>query len=165
MSEQIRREYESAYLYLEVADYYETKGLSGFANWFKVQAREEEDHAMIFYEYLHLNNAKVCFYDIQARNKNYHDYKVPLKEALMHEESITESIVQIYELAEKEKDYGSLILLQWFIGEQQEEEASARKLIEQSEMYGGTPGGLYQLDKDYGARTYHGCSKLKTMEA
>ncbi len=164
MSEQIRREYESAYLYLEVADYYETKGLSGFANWFKVQAREESDHAMIFYEYLHLNNAKVTFYDIQARNKTYHDYKVPLKEALIHEEFITESIVQIYEQAEKEKDYGSQLLLQWFIGEQQEEEASARRLIEQSEMYGGTPGGLYQLDKDYGMRTYKGCSKLKKME-
>lgn len=165
ISEQIRREYESAYLYLEVADFYDSNGLSGFANWFKVQAREEEDHAMIFYEYLHLNGAKVCFYDIKARNKTYHDFSVPLKEALIHEEFITESIIKIYEQAEKENDYGTQILLQWFIGEQQEEEASARGLIEQSEIFAGTPGGLYQLDKDYGMRTYGGCDKLKKMEA
>lgn len=165
ISEQIRREYESAYLYLEVADFYETMGLAGFSNWFKVQAREEEDHAMIFYEYLHINGARVTFYDLHAKNKKYHDLKVPLKEALVHEEFITESIIKIYDQAEKERDFSTQILLQWFLVEQQEEESEARKLIEQSELFGGTPGGLYQLDKDYGERVYKCCTRLKAMEA
>lgn len=164
ISEQIRREYESAYLYLEVADYYESKGLSGFANWFKVQAREEEDHAMIFYEYLHSNNAKVTFYDIHAKNQTFHDCKAPLKEALLHEVYITECIDKMYELAIKEKDSRTQLLLQWFIKEQQEEEENAQRLISQMEVFGGGACGLYQLDKKYEERCYKKCSKLKCVE-
>ena len=64
ISEQIKKEYESAYMYLEISDYYQNLGLNGFANWFFIQAREEVDHAMIFYEYLHSNSAQVQFYEI-----------------------------------------------------------------------------------------------------
>lgn len=165
ISEQIRREYESAYLYLEVADFYSSNGLEGFANWFKIQAREEEDHAMIFYEYLHSQNARVCFYDIQARNKTYHDYKVPLNEALVHEVYITENINKIYEFAIKEKDYGTQMMLQWFIVEQQEEEEQVHRLISQLDLFGSNPSGLYQLDKEYGERSYKCCQKLNEMES
>lgn len=165
ISEQIRMEYEAAYLYLEIADYYDSTGLDGFANWFKIQAREEEDHAMILYEYLHSNNARVNFYNIQPRNKTYHDFKVPLNEALIHETSITESIVKLYEYAVKEKDYGTQVFLQWFIKEQQEEEAQAQRLLTQLTLYGTNPCGLYQVNKILKQREYSCCKKLKEMEA
>jgi ferritin len=52
LQEQINKEFFSAYLYLEMANYYEKEGLPGFANWFLVQAQEERDHAMMFRQYL-----------------------------------------------------------------------------------------------------------------
>ena len=52
MNEQINKEFYSAYLYLDFANYYESKGLEGFASWFKIQAKEEQDHGMLFYQYL-----------------------------------------------------------------------------------------------------------------
>lgn len=164
ISEQIRREYESAYLYLEIADYYNSTGLDGFSNWFKIQAREEEDHAMILYEYLHANNARVSFYDIHPRNKDYNDFKVPLNEALIHETYITESIVKLYENATKEKDYGTQIFLQWFISEQQEEEAQIQTILTQLTLYGSNPCGLHQLNNIFKERKYSCCNKLKDME-
>lgn len=163
MNEQMHREYESAYLYLSVANYYEANGLSGFARWFKIQAQEEQDHAMLFYEYLHLNDGKICFRDIQTVCKKFHDFKEPLKEAAAHEEYITESIENIYELAVQERDYGSQVFLGWFIAEQQEEEHSANELIQKMEMYGTNPSGLYELDNEFSKRTYHGCKKIKNM--
>ena len=59
LNTQVNKEFYSAYLYLDFANYYETKGLDGFANWYKIQAQEERDHAMLFYQYLQNNNAKV----------------------------------------------------------------------------------------------------------
>ena len=50
---QIKLELYSAYLYLSMAAYFEGKNLSGFANWMKKQAAEEQEHAMKFFEYLH----------------------------------------------------------------------------------------------------------------
>ena len=60
LNTQVNKEFYSAYLYLDFSNYYESKGLSGFANWYKVQAQEERDHAMLFYQYLHNNGAKVA---------------------------------------------------------------------------------------------------------
>ena len=66
INEQINAELYSAYLYLAFADYYEEEGLSGYANYFEIQAAEERDHALIFRNYLHENGEKVTLSDIKA---------------------------------------------------------------------------------------------------
>lgn len=48
LNAQINKEFYSAYLYLDFANYFERRGLSGFAHWYEVQAQEERDHAMLF---------------------------------------------------------------------------------------------------------------------
>ena len=48
LNEQINKEFYSAYLYLDFANYYAAVGLDGFENWYRVQAQEERDHAMFF---------------------------------------------------------------------------------------------------------------------
>ena len=60
LNEQINKEFYSAYLYLDFANYYASVGLDGFENWYKVQAQEERDHAMLFYQYLQNNGERVC---------------------------------------------------------------------------------------------------------
>ena len=49
---QVNKEFYSAYLYLDFANYYREAELNGFANWYQVQAQEERDHAMLFMQYL-----------------------------------------------------------------------------------------------------------------
>ena len=46
-----------------------------------------------------------------------------------HEGKVTASIHDLYELALKEKDYAAQVMLQWFIGEQVEEEKNAAELV------------------------------------
>jgi hypothetical protein len=58
INKQINMEWYSAYLYLEIHGFYVDKDLSGFGNWFYVQAQEERDHAMLFIKYLQNNNEK-----------------------------------------------------------------------------------------------------------
>ena len=42
LNQQINKEFYSAYLYLDIANFYASKGLDGFANWYQVQAKEEQ---------------------------------------------------------------------------------------------------------------------------
>ena len=49
MNEQINKEFFSSYLYLSMAAYFEDKNLTGFAHWMRLQANEEREHAMKFY--------------------------------------------------------------------------------------------------------------------
>ena len=59
LNQQINKEFYSAYLYLDFSNYFEDAGLDGFANWYKVQAQEERDHAMLFLKYLQMCGEKV----------------------------------------------------------------------------------------------------------
>lgn len=61
-------------------------------------------------------------------------------------------IHRLYELAAKENDYATQIMLQWFITEQVEEERSAGDIVEQLKMVGDQSVALFMLDKQLGAR-------------
>ena len=69
LNQQVNKEFYSAYLYLDFSNYYEARGLDGFANWYKIQAQEERDHALLFYQYLHNNNESVTLDAIAKPDK------------------------------------------------------------------------------------------------
>ena len=84
LNEQINKEFYSAYLYLDFANYYAAVGLDGFENWYRVQAQEERDHAMLFYQYLQNNGEDVTFEAIAKPEWERGDHMAPLKKALEH---------------------------------------------------------------------------------
>ena len=71
INEQINKEFYSAYLYLDFANYYAQVGLDGFENWYKVQAQEERDHALLFYQYMQNNNEAVTFEAVHRRRSTH----------------------------------------------------------------------------------------------
>ena len=152
INDQVNKEFFSAYLYLDMANYFEEKGLNGFATWFTKQAKEEQEHAMKFYAYLHDNGEKVTLKAIAAPNGKYKNVADPLKAALKHEQFVTASINTIYAAARKVNDYRTEQFLDWFIAEQAEEEKSAQELVDKIALFGDAGKGLYVLDKDLGAR-------------
>ena len=154
LNEQINKEFYSAYLYLDFANYYAAEGLDGFENWYKVQAQEERDHAMLFYQYLQNNNEKVTFEAIAKPDKELCDHMAPLKAALEHEQYVTSLINTIYAAAYEIKDFRTMQLLDWFVKEQGEEEKTASDLITKMELFGTDAKGLYMLNSELGARVY-----------
>ena len=99
LNDQVNKEFYSAYLYLSMANYYNEEGLSGFGNWFTIQAQEERDHAMLFLEYLQNNGAHVELKTVEAPKKQFKEFKDPLNESLKHERYVTASIHNIYAAA------------------------------------------------------------------
>ena len=152
INDQINKEFYSAYLYLSMAAYFQATNLPGFGHWMTVQAKEEAGHAMKFYNYINESSGRIV---LDAIDKPASDFKSPLdvmKKALEHEKKVTASINAIYELAVKEKDYPTQVMLQWFITEQVEEEKTASDIIEMLKMIGDAPAGLIMADRQLGAR-------------
>ena len=154
LNDQINKEFYSAYLYLDMANFYSRKGLDGFANWYEIQAKEEQDHAMLMYQYLHNNGEKVTFEAIDRPDKTFETLMDPLKVGLEHERYVTSLINTIYEAAQEAKDFRTTQFLDWFIKEQGEEEKNSMDQITRMELFGDDARSLYMLNSELAGRTY-----------
>lgn len=154
LNQQINKEFYSAYLYLDFSNYYDDLGLDGFANWYKIQAQEERDHAMLFLQYLQNNGERIVLEAIAKPNVELSSAKAVLAEGLKHEQYVTSLIHNIYDAAYAEKDFRTMQFLDWFVKEQGEEETNADNLIKKFELFGDDPKSLYMLDNELGARVY-----------
>lgn len=154
LNKQITREFYSAYLYLEFSNFYYNQELNGFGNYFKVQAMEERDHALLFMQYLQNNSVKPVLETINQPEVIPTNAKMALEETLKHERSVTGLIHEIYNAAYSVKDFRTMQFLDWFVKEQGEEESSADSLLKKFELFGDDPRSLYLLDNELSARVY-----------
>ena len=154
LNSQINKEFYSAYLYFEFANYYQEAGLDGFYNWYYVQAQEEMDHALLMVKYLQNNGEKVTLEGIAKPSVALADNMAPLKAAYEHEKYITSQINEIYAAANAAKDFRTMQFLDWFVKEQGEEEKNASDLIRKMELFGTDARSLYLLDSELKTRVY-----------
>lgn len=164
LNAQINAELWSAYLYLSMAMQFEADGHAGFANWFKIQFKEEQAHAQIFMNYVNSRGGRVELKPIDAVPT---EWKCPLcafKDTLAHEQKVTSLINNLYALAEAEHDYATRGMLDWFVNEQVEEEETAKSMIDRLKLIGDNGFGLYMLDQGLGARVYNTPAPLAGKE-
>ena len=154
LNDQINKELYSAYLYLDMANYYDELDLDGYANYYMIQAQEERDHALLFMKYMQINGLKVTLKAIDKPDKVFDSVLAPLEIAAEHERYVTDLINNIYHEAQLDKDYRAMKFLDWFVDEQMEEEDNADKMISKYKLFGSDPKGLYLLDQEYAARVY-----------
>ena len=154
LNAQVNKEFYSAYLYLDFANYFEEVGLDGFANWYMIQAQEERDHAMLFIRYLQNNGERVVLEAVAKPDKELKDNLEVLKMALAHEQFITASIHTIYDAAYTVRDFRTMQFLDWFVKEQGEEEKNAEDMIKKMELFGSDAKGLYMINSESAARVY-----------
>lgn len=154
LNDQINKELYSAYLYLDMAVFYDELDLDGYCNYYTIQAQEERDHAMMFLKYMQDNDLKVTLKAIDKPDKVFENVIDPLLVAKEHEHYVTSLINNIYHEAYQAKDYRTMKFLDWFVSEQMEEEDAAGTMISRYKRFGQDPKGLYLLDQEYMGRTY-----------
>ena len=160
LNAQINAEFWSAYLYLSMSTNFAVKGNPGFANWFNIQFKEEQDHAQIFIKYLLSRGGKVTLAPIAEVKTEWATPLDAYRDTLEHEKKVTALINDLYALALSENDYATQSMLKWFIDEQVEEEETAQGLIDSLSMIKDNGFGIYMLDKELSARTYTQASPL-----
>jgi len=152
MNEQIKNEFYSAYLYLAMSAQFEAANLPGFAHWMRLQADEEMEHGMKFFDYINERGGRVSLEAIDRPQKEWESALEMFEAALQHEERVSGMINRIYEIAEAEKDYASQVMLNWFVEEQVEEEKSAGEIVELLKMVGDSDSALFLLDRQMAQR-------------
>ncbi len=153
LNAQLNGEYYSSYLYLSMSAYGESIDLKGFAHWFLIQTQEEMTHAMKLFNYIVDRKGEVRLRAIDGPPTKWDSALAVFEDALAHEQHVTERINQLTDLALAEHDHATWTLLQWFISEQVEEEASLDVIVQQLKLAAGTPAALFMLDRELGART------------
>jgi len=154
LNQQINKEFYSAYLYLDISNYYDELDLDGYANYYMIQAQEERDHALLFMKYMQNNGLKVTLEAIDKPDKTFGSILDPLVAAAEHERYVTALINAIYHECHEAHDYRTMKFLDWFVDEQMEEEDNADSMISRYKLFGSDPKGLYSLDQEYAARVY-----------
>ncbi|MFO8086882.1 MAG: ferritin [Bacteroidales bacterium] len=154
LNEQINKELWSAYLYLSMSAYFEEQNLPGFANWMRVQSQEEVTHGMKIFDYVNERGGRVLLQPISEVPSEWNDTKTIVEETLNHEKVVSQSIYNLVDLAIEEKDHATNNMLQWFIKEQVEEEASVDELLGKVEMTEGKPHAIMMIDKELAGRQF-----------
>ncbi|EJP6471320.1 ferritin [Clostridium sporogenes] len=154
LNSQINFEFYSSYIYLSMASYAESEDLSGFANFFKVQAQEEIFHAMKFYDYVNQMGGRVILEKIDQPKVEYKNILECFEDGFNHEKIVTSRVYNLTDIATEEKEHATISLLKWFIDEQVEEENNFNTIIRKLKRANSNPAVLYMLDDELSTRVF-----------
>jgi ferritin len=152
LNDHLNKELYSAYLYMSMSSHSHHIGLKGFANWFDIQVQEELLHVQRAYGYLLDQGTKVILEAIDKPPTEFKSAVDLFETTLNHEKQVTARINELVGLANKENDYATSNMLQWFVGEQVEEETSVGDIIQRLKLVGNDGTGLLMIDKELSAR-------------
>ena len=154
INEQINFEFYSAYTYLAMAAYAEDLDFSGAANFFKIQAQEELDHARKMYDYVFQKGGRVTLGAIDRPREEYKGLLEIFEEGLKHEQEVTRRIYEIANIALEEKEHATMSFLRWFVDEQVEEEENFTNRVKKIKRAGDNETNLFMIDDELATRVY-----------
>lgn len=152
LSEQLNREFYSAYLYLAMAASSANADFNGAASWLELQYEEEILHATKIYRYLIDQAVPVRLATIDAPPSTFGTLLEVFQSSLSHEQAMTSRLNELSDLALAEKDHATYNLLQWFVNEQVEEEATLNGIIAKLRLVRDDGYGQLMVDNELGAR-------------
>lgn len=154
INDQIRREFESANIYLSMCAYFNSIDLPGFANWMMIQFQEEQMHALKFYNYVNDRGGRVRLQTLEGPAVDFDSVLDVFNKTLVHEQKVTGHINDLYALALEERDFAAQVFLQWYINEQVEEEKNVSDIINVLKRVGNDEHALLMLDREFAQRTF-----------
>ena len=151
--DQITLEFAASITYRQLAIEADEQDLPGIAAWLRHQADEEIVHANKFIQHVsdRVNHAAIGALPAPGVAPGLTVLEI-FEAALAHEEKVSESIRELYRSADKEGDYDARPLLNWFVDEQIEEEATVSEIIGRVKLGGEDGSGLLRLDAELGRR-------------
>ena len=154
LNEQIAKEWYSGYLYMQMAAYFDSENLPGFAHWMRVQGQEELSHGLIFFNYVCERDGYVELGPIESPVGKFDSPLDVFEKTLKHEQLVTALIHNLVNIAIEEKDHASKNRLEWFVSEQVEEEANATTMIGKLKRLKKDSEAIFLLDAENATRVF-----------
>src|SRR6185503_7704098 len=117
INKQIANEFASSFSYLAMAAWCEHRQYTGSARWLRLQSAEEHGHAMKLFDFVLARNQEARLSAIAEPRAEFASVVDVFERALEQEQSVSQQIDGIYELAFTEKVFAAMAELQWFITE------------------------------------------------
>ena len=152
LNDQVTMELQAAVVYRQLSIEMAAASLPGCAGWFRAQAAEETDHAEKFVQHMVDRGVTPRIGDLQGPSIADSSALGCFQAALAHEKKVSESIRNLYRMAQSEGDIDIMPLLHWFISEQLEEEATVDEICDRVRLVDNDGPGLLRLDTERGAR-------------
>lgn len=152
-SDQVTMELTSSNAYLQMSAWFELADLPGMASWMRIQSAEERAHALRFLDFALNRGNQAALGVVPSPTRQFESPRQVFEAALAQEQQVTRAIRELYRLASEESDVESFSLLEWFLNEQVEEEATVEEILGQLRHAGEDGSALLMLDRELGART------------
>ncbi len=152
LNKQINAELYSAYLYYAMSAHLEAEGLAGMAAWMRMQAIEEMTHTHKFFGFINERGGRVVLDPIDAPPTHWESPLAIFEATCAHEAHVTALINGLVDIAIEDRDHATNNFLQWFVGEQVEEEATAGDILNKLKLVESSGGGLFMIDRELGLR-------------
>lgn len=148
LNEHLKLEFRASHEYLAMSIWLAAHDLPGFAAWMRKQSGDELLHAQRIIDHLVERDERVVLPAVAAPPMSWASAEALCGHVLKNEQQVTASINTLYAMAEKAKDRPAMVLLQWFVTEQMEEEAAARAVLGRIRLAGNTGVGLLMVDQE-----------------
>ena len=148
LNQQVQLEAESSQIYLAMASWAEVEGYNGISDFLYKHSDEERIHMLKLVKFLNERGGHGVIPALPQPALKYKGIRTLFEQVLNHEIHVSEEINKLVDICLKEKDYTTHNFLQWYVSEQIEEEALARRVIDKLKLIGDDKGGLYLLDRD-----------------
>lgn len=152
INQQVTEEYTAAYLYRHLANEMDALSFPGLCQWFIAQAEEECEHAQKFAQHLIDRGERVVPKNIEITAPEITSPQQAFEASLEHEKKVSGQIRAITRLADEVGDLESRGLLNWFLTEQVEEEATVGEILDQIALVSNDGSGLLRIDARLGNR-------------
>jgi ferritin len=156
MNEHLKLEFKASHEYLAMSVWLSAHDLPGFSTWMRRQAGDELLHAQKFVDHMVERDQKVVLPAVAQPPMSWDSAEALCAHVLQNEQAVTASINELYALAEAAKDRPAVVLLQWFVNEQMEEESTARAILGRIRLGGKTGVGLLMIDQELAKGTVPG---------
>ena len=158
-NKQVNAELFSSYLYLSMGAWAEAHNLKGMAQWMRLQAQEELQHGLKFFDFINERGGTAVLTQIEAPRTEWASPLDAFEDTYAHECKVTGLINDLVDLTISERDHAANAFLQWFVTEQVEEESVAMEAIGKFKLAGDHPGALFMLDRELAERTAAGAAE------
>lgn len=151
-NDQIAVEQAAARSYRQMAAWCDAHDWAGAARWFLEQSVEETAHADRFIEFVLDRDEEVVMQGLPAPTPTFDSLLACFETALAQEQDVTEAISRLYRRASEVGDYRSMPLLNAFLEEQVEEEASVSTIVGELTRVADDPSATLIIDQSLPAR-------------
>lgn len=151
-NEQVTAELEAALVYLQLSYALDDLGLVGMRDWMKRQHKEELDHAAQFAQHLLDREVTPQIGNISAPIIKVETAVEAFEAALTHEKMISDRIRRLADLQITHRDFDSRPLIDGFLAEQIEEEATIDEILDRLKLAGNDGSGVLRIDSELGNR-------------